>query len=212
MVDTSNNADRPGAAEAVSGPTSPSDKLNDIVGQNLRRFRTRRGHSLERLAGLSGVSRGMLSQIELGKSAPTIGVLWKIATALDVPFMTLMTSEAASGTVVMRQQDSKILRSQDGRFSSRALFPFAGGRRTEFYQLVIAAHHEEAAEAHAAGTMEDLVVAEGAIEVFDGTDWFKLEAGDAILFDAGIAHAYRNTGSTAATAYLVMTYAEAVTS
>jgi transcriptional regulator with XRE-family HTH domain len=188
-----------------------SEKLNDIVGQNLRRYRTKRGYSLEKLAKLSSVSRGMLSQIELGKSAPTIGVLWKIATALDLPFMTFMTSSETSGTVVLRQHDAKVLQSHGGKFTSRALFPFAGERRTEFYELLIAPGHVETAEAHAAGTLEDLVVANGVIDVFDGNDWFQLETGDAIVFDAALPHAYRNSGKSDATAYLVMTYAEPVT-
>jgi serine O-acetyltransferase len=40
------------------------------VGANLRRLRTRRGLSLERLAHKSGVSRAMLSQVELGRECP----------------------------------------------------------------------------------------------------------------------------------------------
>src|SRR5437763_15311208 len=64
--------------------------LAPVVGANLRRLRMRRGLSLEKLAQKSGVSRAMLGQIELGQSAPTINVLWKIARALDVTFATLI--------------------------------------------------------------------------------------------------------------------------
>jgi len=185
-------------------------ELNEVVGKNLRRLRTKRGYSLEKFAQLSGVSRGMLSQIELGKSTPTIGVLWKIATALDVPFATFMTAGDTYGTVVLRSQKSKILQSTDGKFASRALFPFDGERRTEFYEISIAAGHEEMAEPHASGTVEDLVVAKGHVEVFDGRAWYDLGEGDAILFDASLPHSYRNPGAVDATVYLVMTYVEAV--
>jgi Helix-turn-helix domain len=41
-----------------------SAELSSILGRNLRRLRTQRGHSLERLARLSGVSRAMLGQID----------------------------------------------------------------------------------------------------------------------------------------------------
>src|SRR4051812_14525722 len=60
--------------------------LAPVVGANLRRLRVRRGLSLERLSKACGVSRAMLGQIELGRSAPTINVVWKIARALDIPF------------------------------------------------------------------------------------------------------------------------------
>src|SRR5262249_34912572 len=77
-----------GSDERTTAADAPPD-LAAIVGENLRRLRTRQGHSLERLAKLSGVSRAMLSQIELGRSVPTIAVLWKITHALGVPFAAL---------------------------------------------------------------------------------------------------------------------------
>src|ERR1700728_1034335 len=97
-----------------------SAELSAILGRNLRRLRTQRGHSLERLAKLSGVSRAMLGQIETGKSTPTISLLWKVATALDVPFATLLAAETTSGTAVLRREEAKLLSSSDGRFTSRA--------------------------------------------------------------------------------------------
>ena len=74
--------------EAAAGRRATS---RPVVGANLRRLRNQRGLSLERLAQISGVSRAMLGQIELGQSAPTINVLWKIASALEVPFSALIS-------------------------------------------------------------------------------------------------------------------------
>src|SRR5882724_3712812 len=139
---------RPVEAEAAS------TELPVILGRNLRRLRTRQGHSLERLAKLSGVSRAMLSQIETGKSAPTISLLWKIATALGIPFATLLDSQKVGGTAVLRREDAKVLGSSDGKFTSRALFPFDAERKVEFYELRLAPEHQENAEAHAPGTVE----------------------------------------------------------
>lgn len=179
-----------------------------VVGENLRRLRTRNGLSLERLAKASGVSRAMLGQIELGRSAPTISVLWKIARALDVPFSAFTSVTGGGGTTVLRAHRAKWLTSRNGRFSSRALFPFGGVRREEFYELRLAAQTVEEAEPHPAGTTENLVVAKGVLEVVVGGDWHRLETGDAIYFLADTAHAYRNPGAVEAVAYLVMTYAD----
>src|SRR5690606_29563326 len=71
-----------------------------VVGANLRKLRTRRGWSLERLARASGVSRAMLGQIELEQSAPSINVLWRIATALGVQFSALLGSDVSTPTAV----------------------------------------------------------------------------------------------------------------
>lgn len=196
------------AADAL---VAPEIELPLILGRNLRRLRTRQGYSLERLAKRSGVSRAMLSQIETGKSAPTINLLWKIATALGVPFATLLDSQKVQGTVVLRAEDAKILASRDGRFRSRALFPFDGERRVEFYELRLAPLHVENAEAHAPGTLENIVVARGSIEIRSGREApRRLEEGDAILFEADVPHSYRNLSEREALAYLVMTYVETV--
>ena len=200
-------------AEIVPFPVQP-DELNELpvlLGRNLRRLRTRQGHSLERLAKLSGVSRAMLSQIETGKSAPTISLLWKIATALGVPFATLLDSQKVHGTVVLRRSNAKILASRDGRFHSRALFPFDGERKVEFYELRIAPGHVENAEAHAPGTVENIVVVQGALEIRPGQEPAQLLGeGDANVFEADVAHSYRNPTDRETVAYLVMTYVETV--
>jgi transcriptional regulator with XRE-family HTH domain len=200
-------------AQIVGFPETP-DALNEIplvLGRNLRRLRTRQGHSLERLAKLAGVSRAMLSQIETGKSAPTISLLWKIATALGVPFATLLDSQKVHGTVVLKRQDAKILNSRDGKFTSRALFPFDGERQVEFYELRLAPRHVERADAHAPGTVENIVVVEGSLEVRPGQEPASvLGEGDAIIFEADVPHSYRNLGDHEVVAYLVMTYVEKV--
>lgn len=188
-----------------------SAELPAILGKNLRRLRTRRGYSLERLAKLSGVSRAMLGQIETGKSTPTISLLWKVATALDVPFANLLAAEATHGTAILRREAAKVLSSSDGRFTSRALFPFENERRVEFYELRLAPNHREDAAAHAPGTKENLIVAEGTVEVSTANERpVTLAEGDAILFEADVKHSYRNLGSAEAVLYLVMTYVETV--
>jgi len=192
-----------------SALVEPEYDLPLHLGRNLRRLRTRQGHSLERLAKLSGVSRAMLSQIETGKSAPTISLLWKIATALGVPFATLLDSQKTHGTVILRLSEAKILASQDGKFISRALFPFDSEHKVEFYELRLAPRHIEKADAHAPGTVENLVVVKGEVEIRAGREAPNLlSEGDAIIFGADVPHSYRNQTDDEAIAYLVMTYLE----
>jgi transcriptional regulator with XRE-family HTH domain len=197
------------ASNEIAPPETAAD-LAPVVGKNLRRLRTERGLSLEKLAQASGVSRAMLGQVELGQSAPTINVLWKIARAVDVPFSALITSSQATGAKLLRAEQGKKLMSHDGAFASRALFPFDEPRRVEFYELTIAPQGVEQADAHAPGTTENLVVSKGKVEIEVAGQTHQLNAGDAILFEADSPHVYRNAGSTEATLYLVMTYAEQV--
>lgn len=197
--------------KAGVAPIDPVADLPLIVGRNLRRLRVRQGHSLERLAKQSGVSRAMLGQIETGKSVPTIGILWKIAIALRVPFASLIAAEDAHGTLVLRRASAKLLSSNQGQFTSRALFPFDSERQVEFYEIRLAPLHREDADAHAPGTRENLVVARGAVEVISGSERpVTLKEGDAILFEADVPHSYRNLGTEEAILFLVMTYVETI--
>lgn len=200
----------PRRADDSKAPAPPEESAvgSPAVGANLRRHRTTRGLSLERLAQLSGVSRAMLGQIELGQSTPTINVLWKIARALNVPFSALITDPNSSRTRILPAARAKILSSSDGSFSSRALFPFDEPRMVEFYELHLKPRSVEVAEPHPPGTMENLVVASGALEVTVGEEHHSLTAGDAIQFDADGPHEYRNPGSQETVVYLVMTYGE----
>src|SRR5579859_36985 len=103
-------------AQVVKKRKKPEPKKHDltaVVGVNLRRLRNARSLSLEKLAQASGVSRAMLGQIELGQSAPTINVLWKIAQALEVTFSALISARTQSGALVLRATESKILTSKD---------------------------------------------------------------------------------------------------
>ena len=178
-----------------------------VVGANLRRIRLQRGLSLERLAQASGVSRAMLGQIELDQSTPTINVVFKITRALHLPFSALLTSPSAERAKVLPAAKSKVLRSHDGAFSSRALFPFGERRTVEFYELRLAPSGVERAEAHAPGTVENLVVTRGVLEMVVGGEHHRVSVGDAIQFEADTPHEYRNPGKSETVMYLVMTYA-----
>jgi transcriptional regulator with XRE-family HTH domain len=196
----------PSRAKSGAREIAPDDNGPE-VGGNLRRLRTERRLSLEGLARVSGVSRAMLGQIELAQSTPTIKTLWRIARALDVPFSALIGGAATGSTTVLRHTETRRLTNHDGSFVSRALFPLGGPRRVEFYQLRLLPRAEERAVPHPPGTIENLVVHGGKVEIEVGGERHLLGPGDAIVFEADVPHVYKNPAATEALMYLVMTYA-----
>ena len=128
-----------------------------------------------------------------------------------MPFATLITARDSAGTVVLRKEREKLLTSSDGKFSSRALFPFDAERNVEFYELRIAAYHTEQAEAHASGTHENLILNKGTVEITVAQEPpVRLREGDAMFFEADVPHSYRNLAAEEAVLYLVMTYVQPV--
>jgi rhodanese-related sulfurtransferase/transcriptional regulator with XRE-family HTH domain len=204
-----------GAAPVAEAPAAGSAEgegdaeLDAIVGANVHHLRTERGLSLDVLAGLSGVARQALGQIELGRMVPTVATLWKIASAFDVPFSVLLARPVDRSTRVLRQSRAKRLVSADGRFSSRALFLPGDRGKVEFYELWLAGHGREDAEPHAPGTREHLMVTSGRLTLEVGPETFELARGDAIVFTADVRHAYINPASEECSMNLVMTYAGA---
>jgi transcriptional regulator with XRE-family HTH domain len=196
------------AKRSAKPPPSPAaaGDLTAIVGTNLKRARSERGLSLAELAQRSGVSRSMLNQIERGQSAPTINVLFRIAQALDLPFSDLLADARASGPRVLRAHQIRSVTSRDGQFVSRALFTFDGQRKAEVYELHLAPGGARHAEPHSPFTRESLTVSRGALDLTIAGEDHHLGTGDAIIFDADVAHSYRNRGRTELVMFLVMTY------
>ena len=203
-------------ATAMAAPTDdscglPEPGLEAIVGINLRALRAQRNLSLDALARLTGLSRSMLGQIELGKAAPSVNVVWKIARAFDVHFSALLATETSvaprAETAVLRAARATRLASPDGRYSTRALFPAGEQPDAEFYELFLGPHSREDAHPHQPGTRENLIVVSGRLELQIAGERVQLAKGDAILFAADVPHVYENTDKDPCWIHLVMTYA-----
>lgn len=178
------------------------------VAQNLQRLRSKRHLSLDALARQCGVSRAMLAQIESGRSVPSIKVLCKIAKGLKVSVAAFLEHRALEGVAVLSASQSKRLVSANGAFVSRALFPFDVARQSEFYELRLSPLGEDQSEGHGPGVQENLVVAQGVLEISVNDERYLLSTGDSILFYADQPHRYRNPADSEAVAYLVVTYPE----
>lgn len=181
-------------------------ELDAVVGANFKRLRAERGWSLDVVAGMTGVARQTLGQIENGRTVPSLGTLWKIARAFEVPFSVLLAQPTTQATRIFRRAGAKPIVDSDGRFTSRALFSPDETGALEFYELFLAARSREEAEPHAPGTREHLLVTQGRLTLELGAESFELGKGDAIAFTADVKHAYVNPANEECWMSLVMTY------
>jgi transcriptional regulator with XRE-family HTH domain len=200
MATPKKKADRPSPARSL--PLPPGDELGAVemarrVGDNLRRRRKVRNLSLDELAAASGVSRAALSQIETSKGNPTVGVLWKIAVGLGIPFAELI-GETRGAVGVLRRVETQVLRSADGKMESRPLTPAGAAPGAEVYELRLAPRATHASEAHAPGTRELVIVLLGQLKLRVEGEIYELGPGDSVSFAADKAHAYENPGAAEA--------------
>ncbi len=205
---------RKAVGDESGAKASGTDAVGDDVGaaelarrvaDNLRHKRKLRGMSLDDLARASGVSRAALSQVETCKTNPTVGLLWKIAVGLGVPFQDLL-GQPRTGISVLRRGEAQVLRSLDGKLESRPLTPAGASSLVEIYELRLSARATHASEPHAAGTSEFLVVLSGALKLHVEGETMELLAGDSVSFPADRPHAYENNGSSEARYHNVILY------
>jgi transcriptional regulator with XRE-family HTH domain len=176
------------------------------VGARLRALRRERAWSLGDLAARAGVSRAMLSQVESGKTTPSIAVLWKVAGGLGLPFSALLGAGGDAPGGVVRRAAAATLSSRDGRFRSRPLSPVGPGRRVELYELTLAPRARSRSGPHAAGTRETLVVVRGRLRLRLGDRAWDLGPGDTVEFAADVEHVYENPHAAACVAHDVIVY------
>ncbi len=170
-------------------------ELSRRVAESLKRHRADRGLSLDQLALSSGVSRAALSQIEGARTNPTIGLVWKIATGLGIPFQALLGGDDSRKSLILRAGDAIPLRSTDARMESRLLSPGGSDDRLEVYDLRFQAKGLHRSESHGNGATETVIVTSGVLRVTTGEETHDLSVGDTLYFLADIPHAYENRSS-----------------
>jgi XRE family transcriptional regulator, regulator of sulfur utilization len=191
----------------AAGDEMGAAELARRVAEALRRFRRDRQLSLDELSARSGVSRAALSQIEGGRTNPTLAVLWKIAVGLEIPFHDLLGTGAKDEILVLRAGDALPLRSSDGRTESRLLSPGGANGDTEVYELRLQPKAMHKSEPHARGTTETLVVLTGSLRLGAGAAAHELAAGDAVFFRADVDHFYENRSTRETRCINVIRYA-----
>jgi quercetin dioxygenase-like cupin family protein len=164
------------------------------MGKRIRTIRTLRAMSSTQLAESAGVSRGLISQLELDRANPSIETLRKIAAALDSPIAAFF-DEGASNGIVVRKHERKTLRVPRSGLTYQLLTPDLN-RQVEFILIELAPGQGGARTAAGHPGEESAIVLEGELHVWIGEEEHVLRAGDSISFNSGIPHRVANLGET----------------
>jgi transcriptional regulator with XRE-family HTH domain len=180
-----------------------SADFQDGVGQRLRAERESHGVSLRELARRLAISPSALSQIETGRSRPSVGTLYAIVSELGLSLDELFGSGRAAadagpdeaGSVVQRLDERKGIDLESGVRWER-LTPQAE-RDSDFLHVV----YEVGGASSRPGThmrhmgREYGVVLSGRLRVTIGFDEeHELGPGDSITFDSTRPHRLENAG------------------
>lgn len=167
------------------------DDPSALIGLNLKELRYKRSLSLDDISSATGISKAMLSQIERGKSNPTVSTLWKIATGLKVPFSAFMEKREADYEVISCANLEPLLECE-GKMKIYPFFPFDAGKNFEILSIELACGCSHQSPPHATGVEEYIFVFSGKLEMTLGTSNILLKQGEALKFNANLPHTYSN--------------------
>jgi len=157
------------------------------LGERLRAVRRARHLTLAELAGRSGVSRSMLSEIERGSVNPTIGVLWNLTFALGIELSELLSnaSVAEGGSSViehMKSYSTPVMHSRDGTCTLRILSPTRTLLPIEWYEMRFEPGGSFDTSAYRPGTYLYLTAHSGSLTLRAGGRCIRVEPGDTVRF------------------------------
>lgn len=183
------------------------------LGERLRAVRRARHLTLAELAGRSGVSRSMLSEIERGSVNPTIGVLWNLTFALGIELSDLLSnaSVAEGGSSViehMKSYSTPEMRSRDGTCTLRILSPTRTLLPIEWYEMRFQPGGRFETSPYRAGTYLYLTAHHGALTLHAGGRTVHVEPGDTVRFPGDQDIDLEAPVDVAATAWLVVALPE----
>jgi transcriptional regulator with XRE-family HTH domain len=164
------------------------------VGANCAAYRRERGLSLEALARLAGLSKGMLVEIEQRRTNPSIATLCRIANALNVGLSEILYEKPASARIVRHNPGAgkEFWRTAAGSHATlvdAARVLNVGG---ELWRWSLAPSEAFKGERHPAGTHEFLYVLRGTLTVEVAGETAECAAHETLRIRADALHWYRN--------------------
>lgn len=167
-----------------------------MLPDKLRQLRQERGFSLRQLAEAADVSPGLLSQVERGKTDPSLATIRKLAAVYGADLATLFAEPEAPQVHISRPNERPTLSVVPGAITYERLTP----GRTDLEVLLgrLRPGEQTAAEPWAHASTECAYVTRGALVIVVNDDRHPLNCGESITFNARMPHHYVNEGKTEA--------------
>jgi XRE family transcriptional regulator, regulator of sulfur utilization len=166
------------------------DQLSQQIGQRLRYHRQHRKLSLDELSDLTGVSKPMLGQIERGTSNPTVSVLWKISSGLQMPFASFLVNNPSIS--IKRRAEQPYFKEDQDLFETFNTFA-SPGIPLETYRIRLLPGGKHHSEPSGIGVLKVITVYLSTLTINIGeVDLNELHPGDSISFTNDVPQLLQN--------------------
>lgn len=189
-----NTAEKPTADAAGAEPNA-----EDIwLGQRLRQSRRQQQLSIRELADRTGLSVGMVSQIERGLSTPSLRSLRLLANTLNVPvswFFADSEQALAERRFIVRASQRRRLNVPHTGVVQEIVTPTEQHGGMEMYEVVLEAGASSGPELYRHEGEKAGVVLSGLLTIQLDDNEYLLETGDGFRFPSTTAHRFANPGA-----------------
>jgi transcriptional regulator with XRE-family HTH domain len=169
----------------------PIDPL--IIGEHVRKLRSRRHVSVRAFAAQTGFSPSFISQLENGQVSPSLGSLQRIAQALGVTLGEFFAATAeGEESLVVRTPERRRLDSTWTDAHLEALGPMSRSRRLEPVLAIFGPGGRSGKHLHSNPHEEFAFVVRGRVTLVLGDEESELGPGDAVTLPAHALHRWEN--------------------
>ena len=190
----------------TSSPSTGSDdnNIDALIATRLLALRQAKGLSLAELAGLSGVSKAMISKVERAQSSPTAVLLGRLAAGLGVSLAQLLTEEKEGPQRLRTRAAQETWRDPEAGYLRRQVAERGTGSGVELVEVELPRSVQVGYPRWSGKPYRQcLWMLEGALRVDYGDERFELAPGDCLDFGVDRPLVFKALGRTACRYLLV---------
>lgn len=162
------------------------------MGQKVKQLRKLKGLSILQLSEISGVSTGLISQIERDLVVPTVVSIWRIAKALDTNIGFFFEDIEKKTDVVIKKGQHKLMITNNGNSVYQILSPDDSNHMIEFVKITLKGGQIYEKEELFHEGEECGYVLEGTLTLRLNGQNYEINKGDSVYFESSIPHKYMN--------------------
>ncbi|MEO5347904.1 MAG: XRE family transcriptional regulator [Magnetococcus sp. YQC-9] len=164
--------------------------ITNLVGTRIRSIRRQRKLTQQQLANLAGIPRATLATVEKDDANPSLGVVFKIACALEMTLDQLVDASRRFIRVLPGGEMRRV-ESGEGLYQAVMVSPPNILHLTQ-WSFTLKPGGGYAGKPHLPGSEEYLYVMEGEVDLEVGGERARVRAGETACFHGNAQHFYRN--------------------
>ncbi|MEL7698331.1 MULTISPECIES: helix-turn-helix domain-containing protein [Pantoea] len=173
-------------------------RVNEAVSAHIKLYRSQRKMSLDELSRRSGVSKGMLVEIEGCRANPSIALLCRLASAMNVSVADFVNVAEKPVVHLIDAGEIPVLWKGEKGGSARLLAGTSGPDMVELWEWVLYPGETFESPGHPQGTSELLHVSSGTLTLIVSDTTYVISHGGAAVAKMDAPHAYINNGADVA--------------